>query len=283
MVGMKLTHVLIVVLAVVVAGGGVYLFRPEPDFDTDYYPTPQVSPVDNTIDWPSKPSGVVEIEPINDVVRVTIKTSLGDIKLALDGSRAPITVGNFVSLAEKDFYNGTTWHRVIPDFMIQGGDPFSRDQAKREQHGTGGPGYMFTDEINASSYGLDKQLLVDAVDPQQAAQLTEEVKQMTIQQFYEAQGYTYTAEYESWPMRRGIVAMANSGPNTNGSQFFIITAAEVSHLAGKHTPFGIVEDGMGVVDEISKVAADERDNPAEPVFIEDIVVDRGPMEAVKVE
>lgn len=200
---------------------------------------------------------------------------MGDIKLALDGGRAPRTVGNFVELAESNFYDGTTWHRVIPEFMIQGGDPFSKDQSKRERHGAGGPGYIFEDEINAQSYGLDKLLLADAIDPTQAAQLTEEAKKMTVQQFYEAQGYQYSTAYESLPLQRGIVAMANTGPNGNGSQFFIITAQSVPHLQGKHTPFGIVEEGMEVVDKISMVERDAKDNPTDPVVIQDVVVDRG--------
>ena len=276
-----MSYVLIGLLAMVVAGGGVYLFRPEPTIETDFYPSPKISPVDNTIDWPPKQSGKKEIEPINQVVRVILKTTLGDIKIVLDGNKAPKTVGNFVSLAEQDFYDGTSWHRVIPDFMIQGGDPLSKDLEKREAHGTGGPGYMFEDEINAASYGLNEKKLVDAIDPSQLAMLTDEAKEMTVQQFYEAQGYKYSEKFQSLPLRRGIIAMANSGPNTNGSQFFIITAPEVAHLSGKHTPFGLVEEGMDIVDKISGVQTDERDNPVEPVLIKDIEIDRGPADALE--
>ena len=272
---MKLTYILIAVLALVVAGGGVYLFRPEPNTKVNTWPSPEVSPMDNTVAWPPRVPGMEKIDPINEVVRVTFKTSQGDIKLALDGARAPLTVGNFVYLAENDFYDGTTWHRVIPEFMIQGGDPFSKENEERAKHGTGGPGYEFPDEINAQSYGLDKLLLVDVIDPQQTAQLTEEVKQMTIQQFYEAQGYQYTTKVESLPLQRGIIAMANSGPNTNGSQFFIITAPSVKQLEGKHTPFGAVEEGMDVVDKISLVERDQNDNPLEPVVINEVIVERG--------
>lgn len=272
---MKLTQILIIIFALVVAGGGVYLLRPDGYRPIDQNVVPESSPVDNTIAWPPKPSGIKEIKPLAQVVRITFKTSLGDIKVALDGSRAPKTVGNFVELAEGNFYDGTTWHRVIPEFMIQGGDPLSKDQAKRAQHGTGGPGYQFEDEINAQSYGLDKRLLVDALDPAQATQLPEEAKKMTIQQFYEAQGYHYSTKLQSLPMQRGVIAMANAGPDTNGSQFFIITAPTVPQLEGKHTPFGVVEEGMDVVDKISLVERDEKDNPIEPVVIEDILVDRG--------
>jgi len=277
---MKLTYLLIGILTLVVAGGGVYIFRPAPDYEADVYPSPEVSPVDDTVAWPPEPENEVDVLPIAQIVRVTLKTTLGDIKVVLDGTRAPLTVGSFVKLAQEDFYDGTSWHRVIPDFMIQGGDPLSRDQESRESHGTGGPGYKFMDEINAQSYGLHEMKLIDAVDPRQAAQLIEEAKDLSVMQFYEAQGYRYTTQVESLPLRRGVIAMANSGPNTNGSQFFIVTAPEVPHLQGKHTPFGIVEGGMEVVDQISQVEADERDNPVEPVVIEDVLVDRGPASAL---
>ncbi len=276
---MRLTNVLIAVLAVVVAAGGVYLFRPEPEVGqrVEAELGPEATPVDDTVPWPldaarGKPPGV---EPIQEVVRVTLKTNRGDIVLALDGTRAPLTVGNFVALAERDFYDGTAFHRVVPDFMIQGGDPLSRDQAQREKHGTGGPGYTFKDEINAASYGLDKKKLAEALPPAQAQQLKPEARELTVQQFYEAQGYRYTTAVQSLPLRRTVVAMANAGPNTNGSQFFIITADEVPHLLGKHTPFGVVESGLETVEAISRVERDDKDNPLEPVVIEDVIVTRG--------
>ena len=141
----------------------------------------------------------------------TMKTSEGDIKIGLFDDDAPETVANFRKLAEDGFYDGLTFHRVIPDFMIQGGCP--------EGTGTGGPGYMFDDEFN------DHKVV------------------------------------------RGALAMANAGPNTNGSQFFIVTADSCPHLDGKHTVFGQVTDGMDVVDAISAVATDQRDSPLEPVGI----------------
>ena len=141
----------------------------------------------------------------------TMKTSEGDIRIELFDEEAPETVANFRKLAEDGFYDGLTFHRVIPDFMIQGGCP--------EGTGTGGPGYMFDDEFNEHK------------------------------------------------VVRGALAMANAGPNTNGSQFFIVTAAECPHLDGKHTVFGQVTDGMDVVDAISAVATDQRDSPLEPVGI----------------
>lgn len=135
---------------------------------------------------------------------VILKTNLGDIKLELFSKDAPKTVNNFLKLARSDFYDGTKFHRVIKDFMIQGGDPNSKDNDPSND-GFGGPGYTFEDEINSNK------------------------------------------------LVRGVLAMANAGPNTNGSQFFIVTAASTPWLDGKHTAFGKVIDGMDVVDKIEKL------------------------------
>jgi peptidyl-prolyl cis-trans isomerase B (cyclophilin B) len=142
----------------------------------------------------------------------TLHTNHGAIRIELFPEDAPKTVENFEDLARKGFYDGTVFHRVIPDFMIQGGDP--------RGDGTGGPGYTFDDEPN------DHRIV------------------------------------------RGALAMANAGPNTNGSQFFVVTAEECSWLDGKHTVFGRVTDGMDVVDEISSVSTDGRDRPNDPVVVE---------------
>jgi peptidyl-prolyl cis-trans isomerase B (cyclophilin B) len=144
----------------------------------------------------------------------TMHTSHGAIELELFPEDAPKTVGNFTKLAGEGFYDGVTFHRVIPDFMIQGGDPTGT--------GSGGPGYTFEDEFN------DHKVV------------------------------------------KGALAMANAGPNTNGSQFFIVTADECSWLDGKHTVFGRVVDGQDVVDRISAVDRDGRDKPTTPVTIERI-------------
>lgn len=218
---MRITSILLIVSALVVAAGFAYTQRPENDIELGRKDTPaQPSPSDNTIPWPpdpaqDKPPGV---EPITKVVQVTLKTNKGDVVIVLDGTHAPLTVGNFVKLAKDNFYDGTTFHRVIPNFMIQGGDP--------KGNGTGGPGYQFKDEITI----------------------------------------------ESLPLQRGVIAMANSGPNTNGSQFFIITAPSVPRLNGKHTPFGVVQQGLDVVMAIQEVPTDDNDKPIEPVIIEDVVV-----------
>ena len=139
----------------------------------------------------------------------TMKTSEGDVTFELFDADAPKTVENFRKLVADGFYDGLNFHRIIPDFMIQGGCPNGT--------GTGGPGYTFEDEIN------DHKIV------------------------------------------RGALAMANAGPDTNGSQFFIVTADACPWLDGKHTVFGQVTDGMDVVSALGSVATDGRDAPVEPV------------------
>jgi peptidyl-prolyl cis-trans isomerase B (cyclophilin B) len=144
----------------------------------------------------------------------TLHTNHGQIELEFFDGDAPNTVENFRKLAGDGFYDGVIFHRVIPDFMIQGGDPTGT--------GSGGPGYTFEDEFNSN------------------------------------------------PVARGALAMANSGPHTNGSQFFIVTADACPWLDGKHTVFGRVTNGMDVVDVISQVATGAADRPREDVVIERI-------------
>jgi len=146
------------------------------------------------------------------MTQATLHTSEGSIEIELFPDEAPKTVANFTKLAGDGFYDGLTFHRVIPDFMIQGGCP--------QGTGTGGPGYKFEDEFN------DHKVV------------------------------------------KGALAMANSGPNTNGSQFFIVTAQATPWLDGKHTVFGQVTDGQDVVDRIQHVARDGRDRPLTPVTID---------------
>lgn len=154
-------------------------------------------------------------------VQAVMHTSQGDITLELFAADAPNTVANFTKLASEGFYNGTQFHRVIKDFMIQGGDPLSKN-ADISKHGTGGPGYEFDDEINQHK------------------------------------------------LVRGVLAMANRGPNTNGSQFFIITAPATPWLDGKHAAFGRVTKGMDVVSAIEAVATDRNDHPIDPVIVNSI-------------
>src|SRR5262252_5582501 len=146
----------------------------------------------------------------------TMETNKGTIELELFDDDAPKTVENFKKLAGDGFYDGVIFHRVIPDFMIQGGDPTGT--------GRGGPGYQFEDEFNEH------------------------------------------------PVERGALAMANAGPNTNGSQFFIVTADACPWLDGKHTVFGKVTSGMDVVDTIQNVDRDARDRPRDDVTIERVVL-----------
>lgn len=153
---------------------------------------------------------------------MTIQTDKGNIKLELFAKDAPKTVANFVDLVGKGFYNGLTFHRVVPGFVIQGGDP--------KGDSTGGPGYTFADEINPWSLGLSEDIIKS----------------------YEAQGYQYTHDLTSHKMDAGALAMANSAPNTNGSQFFIVTDSAQTHLDGKHTVFGRVIEGMDVVRKIQQ-------------------------------
>jgi cyclophilin family peptidyl-prolyl cis-trans isomerase len=152
------------------------------------------------------------------VSTATMKTSEGDIVLELFDEDAPKTVSNFKQLASQGFYDGLIFHRVIEDFMIQGGCP--------QGTGTGGPGYTFEDEINQHK------------------------------------------------VVRGALAMANAGPNTNGSQFFIVTTEEAPWLDGKHTVFGEVREGMDVVNRIGTTPTDGRDRPVEPIGIETIELEQ---------
>ena len=150
--------------------------------------------------------------------QATIHTNHGDIEVELFDDDAPKTVKNFRKLAGDGFYDGLIFHRVIKDFMVQGGCP--------EGTGTGGPGYTFEDEFN------DHKIV------------------------------------------RGALAMANSGPNTNGSQFFIVTTDAAPWLDGKHTVFGEVRDGMDVVNRIGTTKTDARDRPVEPIGIETIELEQ---------
>jgi peptidyl-prolyl cis-trans isomerase B (cyclophilin B) len=146
-----------------------------------------------------------------------MKTTEGDITFELFDEDAPKTVSNFKQLAGQGFYDGLIFHRVIPDFMIQGGCP--------QGTGTGGPGYTFEDEIN------DRKIV------------------------------------------RGALAMANAGPNTNGSQFFIVTTEEAPWLDGKHTVFGEVTGGMDVVERIGTTETDSRDRPVDAIGIETLSIE----------
>jgi len=158
-----------------------------------------------------------------DIIKATITTAKGDIVLNLYPKVAPKTVENFVTLANDNYYDGTTFHRVIASFMIQGGDSCSK--TGECVPGTGGPGYKFEDEINPKALGLSDSEIASL----------------------EQQGYVYDYSLPSMPVNVGTIAMANAGPNTNGSQFFIVSTTNQLHLNGLHTVFGDVASGMDVV------------------------------------
>ncbi len=196
---------------------------------------------------------------------VILHTSLGDVTVEIDGNAAPKTAENFLTHARNGYYDNLTFHRVIPDFMIQGGDPTG--------NGSGGEsiwGGKFEDEMNAESYKLHRTRLAEITDEPLPAELAN----MTVQEYYERQGYQYDDSLESHPMERGYLAMANAGPNTNGSQFFIITRKEgTDWLNGKHTVFGKVLEGMEIVDAISNVDRGANDKPVTPVTFTVEVID----------
>ena len=166
-----------------------------------------------------------EEEAEDKTMKATLHTNKGDIVIEFFDKQAPKTVANFEKLAQSGFYNGVKFHRVIKGFMIQGGDPLTKDDSKEALWGTGDPGYKFADEIGPQNRN-------DA----------------------------------------GTISMANAGPNTNGSQFFINVNGN-NFLDGKHTVFGKVITGMEVVKEIENTKTDENDRPAQSVVIEGISLD----------
>lgn len=165
-----------------------------------------------------------ETNSTKPMTTVVMTTNKGAITIELFADTKPNTVANFVKLANEGFYNGTRFHRVIKGFMIQGGDPLSKDVAQQNRWGTGGPGYQFADEI-----GTDNKNVI------------------------------------------GSISMANAGPNTNGSQFFINTANN-NFLDTKHTAFGRVTAGMEVVTAIENTKTGPNDRPVEDMIIEKIEV-----------
>ena len=159
-----------------------------------------------------------------EITKATLHTTKGDIVIEF-AAGTPKTVANFIKLAQAGFYDGTKFHRVIKGFMIQGGDPLSKDDAKSAQWGTGGPGYQFADEIGPGNRN-----------------------------------------------DIGTISMANAGPNTNGSQFFINVSAN-NFLDTKHTVFGKVVAGLDVVKAIETTTTGSNDRPVEPMVINSITLE----------
>lgn len=184
--------------------------------------TPYNQPPPNTaVETQTKKSSVSLKELSRKYNAAIIETNYGEITIGFYINDAKLTVNNFLNLAADGFYDKTKFHRVIKGFMIQGGDPNSRDDDWSDD-GTGGPGYKFADEIN------------------------------------------------SHKMVRGVVAMANSGPDTNGSQFFILTAPNASNLEAKHTVFAHVLSGMETVDKIENLETNKQDHPLKDAIINSI-------------
>ncbi|MEK7208591.1 MAG: peptidylprolyl isomerase [Patescibacteria group bacterium] len=209
-------------LIVVAAGASLYFGNAERSAPQDFLQKEETRGLEQTAEPSSLPGEHMQEEKRKNSAVFT--TSLGEIEVVFFAEKARKTVENFQKLAESGFYSGTKFHRVIKDFMIQGGDPLTKDDAQTARWGTGGPGYQFVDEIN------DQKIV------------------------------------------RGVLAMANSGPNTNGSQFFIVTAGATPWLDGKHTVFGKVVKGMNVVDKIESSEVGERDIPKTAVVIERVIL-----------
>lgn len=178
---------------------------------------PKDVPVTAPASQPSTSTSTHETAKDDTIVKIKIETTLGDIYADLYEAEAPKTVGNFVTLAKKGFYDGIIFHRVIPDFMIQTGDPTGT--------GMGGPGYQFKDEFSPKLRHN----------------------------------------------KEGVLSMANAGPNTNGSQFFI-TEVPTPFLDDKHAVFGQVTEGMDVVHKIARVPRDRQDKPIQKVAMNKVVV-----------
>ncbi len=215
-------------LVILVAGGYFMMTAQEPEpaasanvsLDTfgaaanvPQAPTPNVQA-------PQQMQALPELSADDIAMKATLHTNQGPITIEFMNNLAPETVENFQKLARAGFYDGTKFHRVIAGFMIQGGDPLSKDEAQAARWGTGGPGYTFGDEIHAENK--------NAI---------------------------------------GTIAMANAGPNTNGSQFFINVAAN-NFLDAKHTVFGTVTAGMETVKAIETTATGPGDRPVTPMIIE---------------
>ncbi|MFA6339160.1 MAG: peptidylprolyl isomerase [Candidatus Paceibacterota bacterium] len=229
------TIIIITLSVFVIAGIGIFLLSPkEQNTPNNNIPTenPSVNSQTENTNAPSTSINTAQPNNTNDQLKtdnsivknmnhiVTIKTNMGDIKFVTYDTDAPNTVKNFITLANKGFYDGLIFHRVIPGFMIQGGDPLGT--------GRGGPGYSFNDELNP-------------------------------------QTESYKAGYV-----KGVVAMANSGPNTNGSQFFIMVADYP--LQNNYTIFGKVISGQDVADAISEVKTNSDDLPNSKVIMEKVTV-----------
>jgi len=237
-------NIIIVLVVLFALGGGVYFLIPGTtsldvsdeaqkqanEFTNDLFnkdeSTARTSAPQNSA--PEVNQGTMPSTTNNDtqkIMKATLKTNQGDITIEFMDKDAPNTVANFVKLAKEGFYNSTKFHRVIKGFMIQGGDPQTKDDSLAARWGTGGPGYQFADEIHANNKN-----------------------------------------------DIGTISMANAGPNTNGSQFFI-NVANNNFLDTKHTVFGRVVAGMEVVKKIEATQTGTQDRPVSPMVIQSVVLE----------
>ncbi len=214
---MKTTNIVLTIIAVALALFIVWTTSSQKTPETNEPVAINAMP---TLEEPTTTEKIVtEIKNTKSMTTVTLTTNKGDITLELYADKAPKTVENFTKLAKEGFYNGTRFHRVIKGFMIQGGDPLSKDISMQNSWGTGGPGYQFADEIHSENKN-----------------------------------------------NTGTISMANSGPNTNGSQFFI-NVGNNNFLDPKHTVFGRVTAGMDVVTAIENTKTAPGDRPLDEVVI----------------
>lgn len=221
-------------IVLVIVAGGLYAMSTQSPSSSAPITNSEAAPTQAATTTPTQENTMNEQNPtapaaamdVNAATAATLHTSMGDVTVKFYKSDAPKTVENFLKLASTGFYDNTKFHRVIKGFMIQGGDPISKDDTMASRWGTGGPGYQFADEINSTSAVYQK-------------------------------GY-----------KHGIVAMANSGPNTNGSQFFIMAADYP--LPPLYTIFGEVTDGLSVVDAIDATPTGASDRPVTGVVIKSV-------------
>ena len=229
----KVTYAVILVIIVAVGGFAYFLRTAFTDTSTTsgaistttaFTPTNVNGTSNQTSDTSTNPMSTSTAQNPEKITSATITTNQGTIEVIFEPT-APMTVENFAKLAQSGFYDGTRFHRVIKDFMIQGGDPLSKDLANKDRWGTGGPGYKFNDELS----GSEQYVL-------------------------------------------GTLAMANAGPNTNGSQFFIVTADPGYPLPPNYTVFGRVTKGLETALKIQNVQTDGADRPLQDVIIESVTI-----------
>lgn len=224
----KVTYSIIAVLILFLSGLAYFLQPAMPEKDTTPV-TKTETPAKKTVPVTASTTNSTTTKPTTTMenkiyTNATITTNKGVLEIEFE-KNTPVTVKNFGTLASKDFYNGVRFHRVIKDFMIQAGDPLSKDVANQSAWGTGGPGYKFNDELTGKEQ------------------------------------YTF-----------GTLAMANAGPNTNGSQFFIVTANPSVPLPPNYTVFGKVTKGLDVAVAIQNVKTNAQDRPLEDIIIEKVEV-----------